>query len=69
MQFTASEVENGAGATGKGAGKYVAGTITGMGKYAPGKKVTLKAAANKGYVFAGWSDAGGIMGTILFKPH
>jgi hypothetical protein len=37
----------------------VAGTITGAGKYASGKKVTLKATANKGYVFAGWSDAGG----------
>ena len=50
--------EKGAEPTGKGAGKYVAGTITGMGKYAPGKKVTLKAAANKGYVFAGWHDGG-----------
>ena len=40
--------------TGKGAGKYVAGTITGAGKYAPGKKVTLKATANKGYVFSSW---------------
>ena len=49
----------GAEPTGKGAGKYVAGTITGMGKYAPGKKVTLKATANKGYVFAGWLDANG----------
>ena len=46
--------ENGAVPTGKGAGKYVAGSITGEGKYAPGKKVTLKATANKGYVFAGW---------------
>ncbi len=50
----------GAEPTGKGAGKYVAGTITGMGKYAPGKtKIALKAAANKGYVFAGWLDANG----------
>ena len=48
----------GAEPTGKGVGKYVAGTITGMGKYAPGKtKIALKAAANKGYVFAGWFDA------------
>ena len=46
----------GAEPTGKGVGKYVAGTITGEGKYAPGKKVTLKATANKGYVFAGWDS-------------
>ena len=46
--------------TGKGAGKYVAGTITGMGKYAIGKtKIALKATANKGYVFSGWYDAYG----------
>ena len=44
----------GAELTGRGAGKYVAGTITGEGKYAPGKKVTLKATANKGYVFSSW---------------
>ena len=48
--------KTGASLTGKGAGKYVAGTITGAGKYAPGKKVTLKATANKGYVFAGWNS-------------
>ena len=48
--------------TGKGAGKYVAGTITGMGKYAVGKtKIALKATANKGYVFAGWLDAYGAL--------
>ena len=54
----AVEASDGAGAapTGKGAGKYVAGTIAGAGKYAPGKKVALKAAANKGYVFAGWDS-------------
>lgn len=41
--------------TGKGAGRYVAGTITGIGRYAPGRtKVVLRATANKGYVFAGW---------------
>ena len=52
----------GAEPTGKGAGKYVAGTITGMGKYAPGKtKIALKAAANKGYVFNGWYDADGVL--------
>ena len=52
--------EKGAEPTGKGAGKYVAGTISGMGKYAPGKtKIALKAASNKGYVFAGWLDANG----------
>ncbi len=50
--------ENGASLTGKGAGKYVAGTITGEGKYAPRKKVTLKATANKNYVFAGWVRGG-----------
>ncbi len=31
-----------------------AGKVTGAGRYAPGTKVTLKATANKGYVFAGW---------------
>ena len=30
------------------------GKVTGAGRYAPGKKVTLKATANKGYVFGGW---------------
>ena len=30
------------------------GKVTGMGVYAGGKKVTLKATANKGYVFTGW---------------
>ena len=30
------------------------GTVTGGGKYPAGKKVTLKATAKKGYVFAGW---------------
>ena len=45
----------GAEPTGSGAGKYVAGTVTGMGKYAPGKaKIALKATANKDYVFSGW---------------
>ena len=54
--------EKGADPTGKGAGKYVAGTITGMGKYAPGKtKIALKATANKGYVFVGWHDANGML--------
>ena len=60
--FVTVDATDGTGAepTGKGAGKYVAGTITGMGKYAPGKtKIALKAAANKGYVFAGWLDANG----------
>ena len=52
---------DGAEQTGKGVGKYVAGTVTGMGKYAPGKKVSLKATANKGYVFSywTWTDADG----------
>ena len=31
-----------------------AGKVTGVGRYAPGKKVTVKATANKGYVFNGW---------------
>ena len=64
--FVTVDATDGTGAepTGKGAGKYVAGTITGMGKYAPGKKVTLKATANKGYVFAGWVR-GGPRGTAL----
>ena len=60
--FVTVEATDGTGAepTGKGAGKYVAGTITGMGKYAIGKtKIALKATANKGYVFSGWYDANG----------
>ena len=32
------------------------GTVTGAGSYAAGKKVTLKAKAAKGYVFAGWYE-------------
>ena len=31
-----------------------AGKVTGTGRYAEGKKVTVKATANKGYVFRGW---------------
>ena len=30
------------------------GNVTGAGRYAPGKKVTLKATASKGFVFGGW---------------
>ena len=53
---------NGAAPTGKGAGKYVAGNITGVGRYPAGKaKIVLKATANKGYVFAGWLDADGAL--------
>ena len=53
---------NGAAPTGKGAGKYVAGSITGVGRYPAGKaKIVLKATANKGYVFAGWLDADGAL--------
>ena len=33
-----------------------AGKVTGSGLCAEGKKVTLKATANKGYVFVGWYD-------------
>ena len=32
------------------------GTVSGTGVYAEGKKVTIKATAAKGYVFAGWYD-------------
>ena len=38
---------------------YDAGKVTGAGRYEPGKKVTLKATANKGYVFTGFYDARG----------
>ncbi|MBQ9432442.1 MAG: leucine-rich repeat protein [Kiritimatiellae bacterium] len=39
-------------------GNAAAGKITGTGQYTPGKKVTLKATANKGYVFMGWEVEG-----------
>ena len=35
------------------------GKVTGAGRYAPGKKVTLKATANKGFAFSGFFDAEG----------
>lgn len=35
------------------------GKATGTGVYAEGKKVSLKATPQKGFVFAGWCDAGG----------
>ena len=35
------------------------GKVTGAGRYAPGKKVTLKATANKGFAFGGWYDVNG----------
>ena len=38
---------------------YDAGKVTGAGRYEPGKKVTLKATAGKGYVFTGFYDARG----------
>ena len=38
---------------------YDAGKVTGAGRYAPGKKVTLKATANKGFAFSGFFDAEG----------
>ena len=34
------------------------GKVTGAGRYAPGKKVTLKATAAKGFVFGGWYVVG-----------
>ncbi|MBO4709996.1 MAG: hypothetical protein J5727_09495, partial [Kiritimatiellae bacterium] len=45
----------------EGKGLFVAsdgGKVTGAGRYAPGKKVTLKATANKGYAFGGWYEIG-----------
>ncbi len=36
----------------------LAGKVTGAGVYQAGKKVTLKATSNKGYVFAGWTQSG-----------
>ena len=41
----------------------VQGTVKGMGVYAKGKKVVLKAAAAKGWVFNGWSDGEGAVVT------
>lgn len=38
-------------------GVAVGGTVTGGGVMQPGTKVTLRATAAKGYVFAGWQDA------------
>lgn len=35
------------------------GTVTGDGEYVQGKKATLVAAADAGYAFDGWYDAGG----------
>ncbi len=37
-----------------------AGKVTGAGLYQAGKKVTMKATANKGYVFAAWLDENGV---------
>ena len=36
--------------------EVVPGKVTGAGIYAEGKKISLKATANKGFVFAGWWD-------------
>ncbi|MBR4615048.1 MAG: putative Ig domain-containing protein [Kiritimatiellae bacterium] len=38
-----------------------AGKTTGSGLYTAGKKVALKATANKGYVFAGWGMGNGVI--------
>ena len=38
---------------------YDAGKVTGVGRYAPGKTVTLKATAKKGFAFSGFFDAEG----------
>ena len=35
------------------------GRVTGAGHYAPGRKVSLRATANKGFAFSGWYDASG----------
>ena len=42
------------------------GTVSGAGKYAAGKKVTVKATPAKGYVFAGWEEweEGSVVGTM-----
>ena len=40
---------------------YDAGKVTGEGRYAPGRKVTLKATANKGFAFSGFCDAAGYL--------
>ena len=40
------------------AGETARGTVSGRGVYAKGRKVTLKATARKGYVFAGWELEG-----------
>ncbi len=59
----------GAEPAGKGAGRYVAGTVTGAGRYAPGRKVVLKATANRGYVFGGWWDAArGVPDPLVDEP-
>ena len=54
----------GANPTGTGLGKYKAGTVTGIGRQTPGKKTTVKATANNGYVFVGWYD-----GDTLVSPE
>ena len=45
------------------------GTVSGGGAAADGKSVTLKAMANKGYVFAGWHDGEGnpLKGAIDYR--
>ncbi len=47
----------GAEPAGKGAGKYVAGTVTGAGRYAPEKKAVLKATAHRGVRVRGVAGA------------
>lgn len=39
------------------------GTVTGGGSYANGKSATVKAAANSGYIFKGWTENGSTVST------
>lgn len=42
--------------------------VTGAGSFKTGTKVTLKAAAAKGWVFAGWGEGSGATGLSALKP-
>ena len=43
-------------------------SVSGVGNYKPGTKVTLKAKAAKGWVFAGWDGLWDVDGMELLKP-